>query len=128
MAQIDANGQVVTAWGQPVAGAQKYHYVNGATFTLQTIKAAPGTLFGLNVVNGAGAAAYVQLFDALAANVTPGTTAPIAEYEVASGADFSVQVGAEGIAFANGICVFSATAQAGGTGSAAGVAIDADYQ
>ena len=44
--------------------------------TKTTVKAAPGIVYGWKIQNLDGADAYLQLYDALAANVTVGTTTP----------------------------------------------------
>lgn len=56
-------------------GAQPFFNDAVAAAAVQ-VKAGPGQLFALKLVNTTAAVAYLQIFDQLAANVTVGTTAP----------------------------------------------------
>jgi len=89
--------------------------------TVTAIKATPGTLVGLQILNTTGASAYVQLFDAATSAVNLGTTTPIMEQLVGSGAQVDVPLPSDGILFTTAISAASATAEGGGTGSASGV-------
>ena len=91
--------------------------------TVQSLQDAPGLLTGLSILNSSAAAAYVQLFDALRKNVTPGTTHPDWEWLVGAGAMVECRIPAGGIPFAISPALISATAEGGGTGSAAGVEV-----
>lgn len=86
--------------------------------TLRVVKATPGTLFGLQIVNNQGAACYVQIFDAAAPVV--GTDVPDMEIMVAANAFLSVPIPALGIAFGTAIRLVSTTLEKGSVGSAAG--------
>lgn len=114
------NAQDIVAVGpNAVAGASTWgqHNLNG---TVGTIKGAAGTVYGMSIINGAGAAAYVQFFDTASAP-TLGTTAPLYQVQVPSGGSVFVPPGAMGAAHANAIKVASTTTDAGATGSANGV-------
>jgi hypothetical protein len=106
-------------------GATTYQFRNTATFTAQTIKASAGTLYALEITNAQAAAVFVSVYDT--AGPTPGTTAPKVYAWVAPNSFVSVPMGGPGRAFSNAIVVFSATADNGATGSAAGVSITAAY-
>lgn len=94
--------------------------------TVQAIKARPGFLFGLTILNNQGVATYVQIFDFLAANVTVGSTVPAREYLVAANSQLSAVIGSLGIQFAKGIVCAATTTQGGATGSAAGVFVQGE--
>lgn len=104
-----------------VGGGATHKNIRNLVGTAQSLKSSAGTLYGLQIYNGAGAAAFVQLFDLATGGVTPGTTAPDFEVEVASAAYLNVPLPACGIAFTTAISAISATAEGGGTGSATGL-------
>lgn len=110
-------------------------YANAAlTNTAVSVKVAPTTPYAAfvqvlhyNVANTNAAPVYVQFFDALVANVTPGTTAPL----------FFLAVPAAGVldgefpvppAFSTALVICVATTPAGGTAPAATVPITLHYQ
>jgi hypothetical protein len=110
---------------QPVAATKaKLRNVVG---TAVAIKAAPGTLYGLTIVNNTAAACFVQLFDVATSGVTPGTTTPDLEFQVAANSSLVPALPACGVSFAAAISAISATAEGGGTGSATGVQVNALY-
>lgn len=110
----------------PPLGTSKAHQ-RGLAATVEAIKAAPGTLYGLGIYNGSAASAFVQVFDNTTGNVTLGTTVPDIELEVPATSFLHVPLPALGVAFGTAISVASATAAGGGTGSAAGVNLTAYY-
>ncbi len=95
--------------------------------TPTAVKASPGTLYGISAINSSGATAYVQVFDVATGGVTPGTTVPILEFKLDTGAQYSLPLPARGVGFSVAITVISTTAEKGGTGSAAGVQVFAQY-
>ena len=102
-----------------------------ATNTAVTVKVAPASpgflsLLHYNVSNTNASAVYVQFFDALVANVTPGTTTPT----------FFLAVPASGVldgefpvppAFAVGIVICVTTTPTGGTAPGTAVPITLHY-
>jgi hypothetical protein len=94
--------------------------------TATAVKASAGVLYGLQIANTQGAAAYVQLFDLATGSVTPGTTTPDMEFLVAATSQKEIVLPPQGVPFSTAITILSATATGGGTGSAAGV--HAHYQ
>lgn len=92
----------------------------GAKATLSVGKV---TLAGLSIVNNQAAVIFVQLFDALLANVTLGTTVPDYEFSVAASTSVVVPIATNGVLFRTGIVVGSTTTEKGATPSAAGVII-----
>jgi hypothetical protein len=107
--------------------AQKVNFPNLGTGTIQPIALSTARLFGLYAINTSGAAAYVQIFDALVANITLGTTAPDEQLLVASAGTAYLLLPQDGLYFANAISVQSTTAVSGSTGSASGVYVYAMY-
>lgn len=107
-------------------------YFNAAlTNTAVSVKVAPAgsflQLLHYNVSNTNAAPMYVQFFDALVANVTPGTTTP----------SFFLAVPANGVldgefpvpqAFSNAIVICVTTTPAGGTAPGTTVPIALHYQ
>lgn len=83
-------------------------------------------MVGVQVTNAQATPAFVQVFDAPAANATAvrlGTMTPTSEYLIAGNTTQSITLPAVGQNYANGIVVASTTGENGTTGSAAGVMI-----
>lgn len=78
-------------------------------------------LLGANVVNNQAAIIFVQLFDALLANVTLGTTTPDYEFQVAASSSAQLPMPVQGLVFRTGIVAGSTTTEKGAAASAAGV-------
>jgi hypothetical protein len=109
--------------------ASKWNFPNLAG-TVQAIAASQARLFGLYAINNQTAtAAYVQLFDVVAASVNLGTTVPDEQlFLSASGPSTAfLWLPNYGLQFVNGISVASTTTISGSTGSAAGVYVYAMY-
>ena len=60
----------------PTTQATNTFNSNALGSTVTNIKTSPGNLWGMSAFNGHAAACFIQVFDALAANVVLGTTAP----------------------------------------------------
>lgn len=89
-----------------------------------TVTIGEGNLMGVQVLNNQGAAAFIQLFDALIANVTLGSTNPDWEFSVPANTTTAFNpLPACGLKLRVGLVAGSATAEKGGTGSAAGVQV-----
>lgn len=83
-----------------------------------------GVLTGIQVCNNQAAVVFIQLFDALAANVTLATTNPDWEFSVAaSTSTYTNPLPANGIKLRAGLVAASTTTEKGLTGSAAGVQV-----
>lgn len=85
-----------------------------------TIIAVPAILTGMALINGLAAISFVQLFDALLANVTLGTTNPDWEFPVPASVGSLVNLSASGIKFHIGIVVGVTTGEKGAAAVAAG--------
>lgn len=90
----------------------------GAKATVQVGRTA---LTSLTIVNAQAAVIFVQLFDALIANVTLGTTNPDWEFSIPASSSAAVPIAANGISFHSGVVAGSTTGEKGATPSAAGV-------
>ena len=99
----------------------------GAAMSVRNSKA---TFYGVEVYNGSGATAYVQVFNAIGPGaVSLGTTTPDFEFPCATLTFCTGQLYLpNGMAFINGIVIGSTTAEAGGTPSAANVQVWVQYQ
>lgn len=85
--------------------------------TKVVVKAAAGKLYALRLVNTTGATAYLQIFDALTANVTVGTTVP--NWVIRLGANESLSLPwVLPVDFANGLVIAGTTTAGGNTGAA----------
>jgi len=108
--------------------ASKINFVNLGTGAIQTVANSTARLFGLYAINTqASTAAFVQVFDALVANITLGTTIPDQQLFVAGTSTASIMLPMAGLYFTNGIAVQSTTTAGGNTGSASGVTVYAMY-
>jgi hypothetical protein len=85
----------------------------------QAVKASAGKLYGYYIYNGGAGVRYFKLWDALAADVTVGTTTPVATIALPSGAAAHVEF-AMGIAFVTGITAACVTGVADSSTGAPG--------
>jgi hypothetical protein len=113
--------------GASLTSAATHAKVANLAGTVTQVGTTAAVLLGVQVYNGSGAAAYIQVFDAVPGNVTLGTTVPDKQFEVANGAIVSLNLPSIGSAFVNGISLASTTAANGSTGSSNGVYAYADY-
>lgn len=81
-----------------------------ATPAAQQIKGSAGRLINITLTNTSNTPKWVKLFNLLAASVTPGTTAAIAEVAIHNGTTINVTVEG-GIAFSTGITIMIAGGQ-----------------
>lgn len=125
---LDVAGRAgfVVPTGAAASGMSKVKYRDLAA-TVQALKAAAGTLYGLQVLNNQAAAAYIQIFDVAAASVTLATTTPDLEILVPANSQVNVVLPVQGVPFATAIAIASTTAEKGSTGSNAGVQVFAQY-
>lgn len=111
-----------------VGGATKANFVNLAG-TVQSIKSSAGTLYGVQVWNGTGATAFLQLFNVATGSVTLGTTVPDLQFVCPTLTYcFAPIPSTIGTDFATAISVASTTAVSGASGSASGVYLYAQYK
>lgn len=110
------------------------HYRNIDANAEAEIKGSAGTLFWLHVMNLTNAKAYLHLYDATAASVTPGTTTPTFTFAIptqgdTNGAGFTLPFNGGGHAFANGITLVCTTTLDGSAGDPGtnGVIVNAGY-
>lgn len=107
---------------EQLAPAEKYQTRD--TGAKATVTIGEGVLTGIQVCNAQAAVCFIQLFDALIANVTLGSTNPDWEFSVpASTSTVTLCVPTCGLKLRTGLVVGSTTAEKGGTGSAAGVQV-----
>jgi hypothetical protein len=85
-----------------------------------TVVIGAGNLMGITGVNGLAAISFIQLFDALIANVTLGTTNPDYEFPVPASVGTVLPFSACGVKFRTGIVVGVTTTEKGATGVGAG--------
>ena len=69
-------GRYVTPAAGPSGTAASVDKQTALNATKVTVKASPGTLISMFIQNSTAAVEFVQVFNALAANVTVGTTTP----------------------------------------------------
>lgn len=93
----------------------------GLNATLVQVTSGCTNFKGVTVLNNSGAACFVQFFNALAANVTLGTTVPDYEVFCPNATTVAISEPPEGNIFPTGLCMASTTADGGAGGSAAGV-------
>lgn len=104
-------------------GCTLYHSKNAGAWTAVEPKVGPATLYGLWVDNNQAAIVHVQIFNALTADVTPGTTVPDFEVAVPASVGKEIVIPACGINLDVGFTLFCSTTSQGATGSAAGVSL-----
>ena len=95
------------------------------TNTPVNIKTAYGQLASLTAYNPNASAAYIQVFDALAANVTVGTTTPVFVFPLAQTSSLTMNMSTNGLQFSNAISMAATTTATGGT--APGSALTVSY-
>lgn len=107
------------------------HYRNIDANAEDEIKGSAGTLHWIHAMNLTAAKAYLHLYDATAASVTPGTTTPTFTFALATqgdtnGAGFTLKLDH---AFANGITLVCTTTLDGSAGDPGtnGVIVNAGY-
>jgi hypothetical protein len=106
--------------------ALTYAAAGGSTNALLTntkvqLTVAPTTLWGWDLFNGAAATTWLQVFDALAADVTIGTTPPKFAFPIAAAASLFRDYGVFGIGFQTGIVVAATTTSTGSTAPLTGL-------
>ena len=108
---------------EQLAPAEKYKSRDLAA-TKPQVFTGTGTLLGIQVCNNQAAVVFIQLFDALSANVTLGTTLPDWEFSVpASSSTTTIALPVNGLKLRIGLVAASTTTEGGLTGSAAGVQV-----
>lgn len=126
--------QIATPYSHAAAGGTPSHYRNIDANAEAEIKGGAGRLAWVHVMNMTASVAYVHLYDALAASVTPGTTTPSFTFPIptlgdTNGAGFALPLGAFGQQFATGITLVVTTTIDGSAGDPGtnGVFINAGY-
>lgn len=95
--------------------------------TAQACKARGGSLNYIHVINPNATDAYLQLFDAAAANVTVGTTTPKQSYFVPGNGAFEVSFGPDGIPFGTAITYACTTTATGSGDPSTGLTVNMVY-
>lgn len=108
-------GQVGVAASSSTTGTLIAAYTS-FNATKQSIKTAAGNLYGYHIYNPNTTVIYVQMFAALTASVTLGTTAPTMVIAVPAGGWADSPTTAPGIAFSTGIVTAATTTATGSTG------------
>lgn len=126
---VDIGDVDVTSLPQPTS-----HYRNIDANAEDAIKGSAGTLHWLHAINLTASVAYLHLYDATAASVTPGTTTPDFTFPIptvgdTNGAGFNLPLGGSGQSFANAITMVCTTTLDGSAGDPGtnGVVINAGY-
>lgn len=93
----------------------------------QTIKANSGHLNDMTIINTNATSCFVQLFDALAANVTVGTTTPNYVILVPANGGVIKDYPECGLKFKTGICYACTTTATGNGDPTTGLTVSASY-
>lgn len=109
--------------GARTSGGTTFFHSDDLDETEQQVKGTAGQLYFIHAMNLSNAVKYLQVFNATAASVTVGTTAPDMVFPIATqgdtnGAGFVLAV-PNGIAFGTAITVAATTTATGGTGAGA---------
>ena len=113
---------IVTVGADPTQGAGRTRVNSAATTNATVVKATPGVVTGLMVVNTNAAARYVKLYDKATAPV-PGTDIPALTVQVPASGQVILPLSIMGMAMANGIG-FAMTVNAADTDATAVAAGD----
>lgn len=115
--------------------ASTSHYRNVDANAEAAIKGSAGVLHWMHVMNMTAAVAYLHLYDATAASVTPGTTTPTYTFPIptagdTNGAGFNLPLGPNGQSFSNAITMVVTTTIDGSAGDPGtnGVFVNAGYE
>ena len=108
-----------------MAGYVRSTRFSGLNDTGQSISAGECRVTDIIVQNTSAAVAFVQVFDAAAANVTLGTTVPVFEILLALTTGFQHIPFGDPVHFTTRMSAFSTTTAGGNTGSGAGVTLQA---
>lgn len=102
------------------------HFDADGDNTVQAVKVGPGNMYMLTVINTNVTDMYVQVFDALAASVTVGTTVPKYVFPVLgqSGYDGQFQVP---MRFETGLCYACTTTPTGAGDPGTGLTVSVGY-
>ena len=103
------------------------HFDGDGDNTAQAVKAAPGRIYAMEVSNPNTANAFIQLFDALAANVTVGTTTPKQSYIVPASGAMDKSFADSPLEFGVGITYACTTTATGSTDPTTGLVVNIQY-
>ena len=104
-----------------MAGYLRATHFTALNDTGQNVSAGVCRVSHINALNRSGATAFIQIFDAAAADVVLGTTVPLFEILLAASTGFESISFSPAVEFQTRMSVFSTTTDGGSTGSAAGV-------
>lgn len=109
--------------GSPLTKYKKRDLIN----TVVALKASPGVLFGVQIVNNTAATVFVQVFDLATGSVTLGTTTPDLEFQVDANKSLPVPFPARGVNFATAISIAATTLEGGSISPGTGVQLFGQY-
>lgn len=124
---MQATGGTVSTAANISGGSSVYAAVGGTGNALLTntkiaVKASAGNIYGVMFLNKGGADAYVQIFNALSAGVTLGTTPPLLSVWVPPGGAWEEKFTGEAkLSLGTGITVAATTTSTGSTAPATGI-------
>lgn len=106
--------QIVTSYAHAAAGGATPYFNLDCDESEDDIKTSAGKLYWVHAVNLANAKRYLKFYNATAANVTVGTTAPVLSFPIptmgdTNGAGFTIHFGDMGVQFDTAICVAATT-------------------
>lgn len=103
------------------------YYKADLAATVSAIKAGLGYVFGFSIYNPNTSAIYVQVFDALSADVTLGTTAAKCVIGIPASSGVSMSL-TKPLEMAKGISAAATTTPGGATGPTSGVVVNVFYR
>ena len=98
------------------------------TNTKTEVNASATAIYGIHVFNPDAAAMYLQLFNALAANVTVGTTVPDLSFGIPGGGGSLTLIFPLPIDFATALTIASTTSATGSTGPGTATVVNILYK
>ena len=111
----------------PARQGKTPYFDSALVATEVSVKTSRARLYGWHVYNPNSTDAYIQFFDALAANVTPGTTAPDFVLWVPALGGVDEEGDDKGVHFANGLTVIATTTSTGSTAPTTGLMVNLLY-
>ena len=97
-ANVNVSSGTVTANTSNIGALSTGQYTRfraAVTNVVQTIKASPGNIYGVNIINTAGNTLYLKIFDAL--TVALGSTAPVKTFEIPANGALRIEASANPI-------------------------------
>lgn len=111
---------------QPIVPSKQFAVVSGIAQPLP-LSGGPCTLYRLDMHNASSAVAYLQVFDALVANVTLGSTFPTLQFLLPIGTTSIDFTGMGGVPFTTELVCAPTTASEGSSIVATGISLNAEF-